>query len=659
MCGIAGIFNHNTSVDSRHVKTMCDILRHRGPDDEGFLAVNIAERTTLPLYGSQSQIKGELIDAFGGKANLFLGHRRLSIIDVTPAGHQPMCDKNGNVWIVFNGEIYNYVELKQDLIKKGYSFRTSTDTEVLLYSYIEWGMECLEKFNGMWAFVIYDKRKNVLWGSRDRFGVKPLYYYNKNGHFVFASEIKALVGLPFVEKKINEAVAFEYLVHNVNNPQQCFFEGIEELKPSEAFSVDLGNGDVKKWKYYHLVSNEQWAAYDEKSFSQINEKVRELVFNAVRLRLRSDVPVGSCLSGGMDSSAIVCIVNDYLKKESITSIGVRQKVFTACYAGESIDESKWAKIVVEATKTEWQRTFPETGAFLQDMDDLVYSQDVPFGSTSIYAQYRVMKLAHENGVKVLLDGQGGDELFTGYADYYSNFFIDLLKHGALRTLRNEFMHRQNSPVSALFFRMLLYSFGKRPAYDMLPPVLKYYYYLFVNPFTRYLGRDFVNRNKRNKPTLRNTALFSLNGMLEYTMTCNLSELLRYEDRNSMHFSIESRTPFADDIDLITYVFSLPGVYKIHNGWSKYLLRQSMAGLVPDEITVRTDKIGFSTPEYLWIADCKDELLSGMKSDGLDYFVDYGKFSNNWDQLVHGRKGAMGTTIWRYVNFALWKKRFGM
>ena len=657
MCGIAGIFNHNSSVDPRHIKTMCDILRHRGPDDEGFIALDLQEKIVHSLVGKDSAVSGQSIDKFNGSAQLYLGHRRLSIIDVSPAGHQPMCDKNENVWVVFNGEIYNYVELKQDLGKKGYSFRTSSDTEVLLYSYIEWGMECLEKFNGMWAFVIYDKRKNILWGSRDRFGVKPLYYYSKNGSFAFASEIKALAGLPFIDKRINEAVAFEYLVHGVNNPDQCHFAGLEELKPATAFSVDLAGGSVTTWTYYHLETNTKWEMFDDRKFLGINETARELIFNAVRLRLRSDVPVGSCLSGGMDSSAIVCIVNDYLKKENIKSIGEQQKVFTACYADVSIDESKWAKIVVDATKTKWYQTFPDTKTFLADMDDLIYSQDVPFGSTSIYAQYCVMKLARENGVKVLLDGQGGDELFTGYAHYYTNFFMDLLKHGELGTLRQELGHRHNSPVSALLHRILLHSFVKRPAYDLLPPAVKYYYYLFVNPITRYLGRDFVNRNKRNIPTSGSTALFSLNEMLVYMMNVNLPELLRYEDRNSMRFSIESRTPFADDKDLIAYTFSVPSIYKIHNGWNKYLLRRAVSGLVPEPIVKRTDKIGFNTPEYQWMVDLKDEILSAMKSDGLNHFLDYGKLSHDWDSLVHGQKKVGITILWRYINFALWKKRF--
>jgi asparagine synthase (glutamine-hydrolysing) len=659
MCGIAGIFSQTSLVSPQHIKSMCDILRHRGPDDEGYIGVDLQQNIVHSLVGKDSAVSGQSIEKFNASAQLYLGHRRLSIIDVSPAGHQPMADKDENVWIVFNGEIYNYVELKQELTKKGYSFRTSCDTEVLLYSYIEWGMDCLEKFNGMWAFVIYDKRKNIIWGARDRFGVKPLYYCSRNGYFVFASEAKAILGLPFVEKKINEAVALQYLEHGVSNPEQCHFEGLEELKPATAFSVGLAGGSVKTWTYYRLETNKKWEPFDEKKFEKINETVRQLTFDAVRIRLRSDVPVGSCLSGGMDSSAIVCIVNDYLKRENIASIGERQKVFTACYEDKGIDESKWAKIVVDATKTEWHRTFPDAATFLEDIDDLVYSQDVPFGSTSIYAQYKVMKIAREKGVKVLLDGQGGDELFTGYTGYYAAFFLELLNHGRLGTLRKEFGYRNNSPIGASFLRLLVFTLIKSRIYNLLPQFVKDRHYASVNPIIPYLGRDFAAKNKRKKAAIRDTNFHSVNDMLVYMMNINLPELLRYEDRNSMRFSIESRTPFADDINLISYTFSVPSMYKMHNGWNKFLLRRAVSGVVPEAIVRRTDKIGFGTPEYQWMVGLKQELLDAMKSDGLDYFLDYGKFSKDWDQLMSGQNAVMGTPIWRYVNFALWKKRFGL
>jgi asparagine synthase (glutamine-hydrolysing) len=659
MCGIAGIINHNGWVDPRNIKTMCDIMRHRGPDDEGFLAVDGREKLARPLVGSESVVDGQRIDAFEKKMPLYLGHRRLSILDVTSAAHQPMCDNDGNVWIVYNGEIYNYIELREELAKTGHTFRTTGDTEVLLHAYLEWGTQCLEKLNGMWAFVIYDMRTNVVWGSRDRFGVKPLYLYSKNGYFAFASEIKALLCLPFVERRINEAVAFGYLAHGICNPEECFFEGIDELKPSHAFSLDVSSGKITTWKYFDLQADAPWERFSQARMGDITQHIRELVYNAVCMRLRSDVPVGSCLSGGMDSSSIVCIINELLKKESIQSVGDRQKVFTACYPGKAIDESKWAQIVVDRTAAEWHRTVPDAETLLLDLDDVVYHQDVPFVSSSIYAQYRVMRLARENGIKVLLDGQGGDELFTGYPVYYGNYVSDLIRHCAVGLLAGEYSHRRNSSIAGQFPRLLLNGCIKHSLYSLFPGQLRRYYHRQAQLPTPYLADNFVVRNRQYRPDYTERAVSSLNDMLVFMITRNLPELLRYEDRNSMRFSIESRTPFADDIDLIKYTFSVPSVYKIHNGWNKYLLRQAVDGVVPNAIVARADKVGFETPEYFWLTELKDRLLPLMKSDGIDDFIEYKKMAQDWDSIVQSQQKTSSTVTWRYINFALWKKRFNV
>jgi asparagine synthase (glutamine-hydrolysing) len=637
---------------------MCDILRHRGPDDEGYLAVDVQDKRAYPLVGPDSAIAGQRIDAFDKKASLYLGHRRLSILDVSPAGHQPMCDRDGNVWIVFNGEIYNYIELKEELAKKGHTFRTSSDTEVLLCAYLEWGNDCLARLNGMWAFVIYDNRKNVLWGARDRFGVKPLYLYSKNGSFAFASEIKALVSLPFVPRRINAAAAYGYLAHGITNGPEGFFEGIQELRPAEAFSVDLQSGELTKRSYYRLQSSAAWERFDAKRCREHVHTVGELTRQAVRLRLRSDVPVGSCLSGGVDSSSIVCLVNQQLSRERIDSVGERQKVFTACYPGSPIDESRWAQMVADSTATQWHQTWPDAAGLLADLDDVVYHQDVPFGSSSIYAQYCVMRAARQGGVKVLLDGQGGDELFTGYTVYYANFLLDLIRHGALGALGQELRHRRNSPVAGDYLRLLARGCRRASVYRLLPPGIRDLLHWHAQRNAPYLAGPFAGRG-RSLPPRAAPGPLSLNDMLVHMMVHSLPELLRYEDRNSMRFSIESRTPFADDIDLISYTFSVPGVYKIHHGWNKYLLRQAMVGVVPQPILERTDKIGFNTPEYDWLCRLRRELPTAMWSPGIDEFLDWPKLSADWDGLVDRQEKQGITTLWRYVNFALWKKRFGM
>lgn len=657
MCGITGILNTKSAFDAASIVTMTSILRHRGPDDEGYVAIQNENRKVVPLVGDDSKIDGIHTRNYLSTANIYLGHRRLSIIDVSSAGHQPMTDATEDLWIVYNGEIYNYLELREELSSKGHTFHSKSDTEVLLNAYKEWGFDCLSKFNGMWAFAIYDRKKNILWGARDRFGVKPLYYYNKNEYFAFASEIKALVSLDFVKTGINQSAAFDYLVIGKNNPEECFFSNIEELKPSMAFSIDVTSGKLKKWKYFELQTTTKWEKFDQTKFDGINEKVKDLLFKAVRLRLRSDVAVGSCLSGGMDSSAIVGIVNEYLKKEDIASVGNKQKVITASYTGLSIDESKWAKIVVDATQAQWFQTFPDAHMLLTDLDDLIYYQDVPFGSTSIFAQYCVMREAQKSGIKVLLDGQGGDELFTGYTSYYGKYYGDFIKNGCFGSLWNEIKQKNNTPVNKLLLKIAVNSLLKIPTYNVLPLKLKGEYFRQSRPELKFLNKQFWNLNAQKLGKHQAGYPGSLNTMLVNMMQSNLPELLRYEDRNSMRFSIESRTPFADDKNLIEYVFSLPSVYKIHNGWNKYLLRTATQGVVPDSILKRTDKIGFNTPEYTWLNVIKTELFERMNSAGLEDYIDHKRIEKNWDSILSNQRKSGITSIWRMINFALWKKAF--
>ncbi|MBI5740661.1 MAG: asparagine synthase (glutamine-hydrolyzing) [Nitrospirae bacterium] len=659
MCGIAGIFSPDNFPGNPHIRRMADTLRHRGPDDEGYLAADLKAGSVHHLTGDDSKVEDAHIDSFRRPANLFLSHRRLSIIDPSPAGHQPMCNSDKTLWIVYNGEIYNYLELKAELKTAGYDFKTHSDTEVLLAAYEMWGKDCLNRFNGMWSFVIYDRRKNILFGARDRFGVKPFYYYKDRDYFVFASEIKALVSLPFIEKKINGNAVFDYLVLGLQeNEEEGFFRGVFELPPAFAFELDLSKNDFRKWRYYTLDYVDAWRSFDEAGFNEYSAGCRDLIFNAVRLRLRSDVPVGSCLSGGIDSSSIVCVINSLLEREKFEQVGERQKVFTASYDDKAIDESDWAKTVVDKTRTAWFQVFPKSSELMDDLEDLAYSQDIPFGTTSIYAQYRVMKLARENGVTVLLDGQGGDELFTGYTGYYAAFFFEMLRNLDVASFLREKEGLKNSPVTMKF---ILASLLKRSAKSVMPPVirekLKSAYHGMKNG-SKYLNDDFRQANK-DRPASSGDRPASLNAELHELMCrTNLKNLLRYEDRNSMRFSIESRTPFADDINLIEYLFRVPSVYKIHNGWSKYILRESMKGIIPDRTRLRKDKLGFSTPEHRWLNDNKDE-LSGYIGADLDGFIDTKQLCRDWDVILQNHTGFDATNIWKIINLGVWKKAFGL
>jgi asparagine synthase (glutamine-hydrolysing) len=564
-----------------------------------------------------------------------------------------MSNQQKSIWVVYNGEIYNYLELREELKGLGHSFRTNTDTEVLLTAYEEWQDECLTRFNGMWSFVVYDRTRNVLFGARDRFGVKPIYYYFDNRHFVFASEIKAFINLPFVRREINPKAVYDYLIFGLNeNEEEGFFKNIFELPPSYAFYYDLSQNTIRKWEYYSLSYTDHWEKFDRIRLAQYRVNVQQLISKAISIRLRSDVPIGTCLSGGVDSSTIVCFINRILETGKFDQIGENQKVFTASYDGQAIDESKWARIVVDRTKTLWYQTFPKPNEFIEDLEDLVYTQDIPFYSTSIYSQYRVMRLARENGIKVLLDGQGGDELFGGYLTYYGAFFAEMFKNFAIGEIIRELKSLKNSPTSAI---LLFSTLGKMIVKKLSPNPLMEFFLKWGKKENHYLNADFFRQHSYRLLMMRDMVTTSLNEMLhQHISKMSLKPLLRYEDRNSMRFSIEARTPFSDDVDLIEDVFKIPPAYKIYCGWSKYLLRAATAGVLPEEIRLRRDKIGFATPEYYWLNQARDRLKVYFTSD-LSDFLNVTKIRKDWDTLVRNQPSNQVTGLWRFINFAVWNK----
>ncbi len=611
MCGIAGIICHNSSSETlAQISRLTDTLRHRGPDDEGVLFFEgnqprIFGGSDTPPAVYQADFRYTPETPFNNfvpnGASIVLGHRRLSIVDLSPAGHQPMCNEDGTVWIVYNGEIYNFRELCAQLHTRGHRFVSHTDTEVIIHAYEEWGEECLQHFDGMWAFVIYDTKTQTLFAARDRFGVKPLYYHQSWEYVAFASEIKALLLLPFIKKEIGSTAVFDYLFLDIREPvDEGFFRGVSELPAAHALFYDVPDQRLTIRKYYHLAINDSWQPFHPQTSQQHVTTVKEYLFQAIGSRLQSDVPVGTCLSGGIDSSTIVCVINALLAQKPLPQIGEHQMVFTASYDTPGIDESRWAKLVVDNTNTSWFQTFPTAREFIEDLNDLAYTQDIPFGSTSGYAQYRVMRLAGETGVKVLLDGQAGDELFGGYALFYPSFFCEMLKTFSVTDLTRECSHISSAPIhhqQLLFSILVLLGRGLIPARLAVSERL-------VNPqiaFLRaYCNRDFWERHKQRIEEHKQHTHTSLNAKLQsYMAGPHLKSLLRYEDRNSMRFSLESRTPFADDIQLINTVFQIASAYKIHNGWSKYLLRKAMEGIVPQNILQRSDKIGFVTPEDSW------------------------------------------------------------
>jgi asparagine synthase (glutamine-hydrolysing) len=652
MCGIAGVVSLKQTISPDSISEMVKSIRHRGPDDEGFLAFNSNEKKVFSLISERSQVAGRNIYEFQCAVNAFLGHVRLSILDISPKGHQPFTDNDESVWLVFNGEIYNYIEIRQELISEGIAFCTQSDTEVVLKSYLKWGTHCVNRFNGMWSFVLYDKNRNILFGSRDRFGVKPFYYVKNSEYFCFASEIKAIVSSGLFDKKIESSSAFRYFVFgSTESGEKTFFKDILELQPSHSFILSLEDGTFNVFRYYHLDYSPQWETINTERYNEIVANVREKVTKAIRLRLRADVNIGTCLSGGIDSSSIVGIISELMNKQTFEQLGLKQKVFTASYKNFHLDETHWAKMVVEKTGADWHQTYPQGNELFEDLEDLVYLQDIPFGSTSIYAQYRVMKLASENGVKVMLDGQGGDELFAGYSYFYQFFFYEMFRKKKPGRFVTEINKLNNSAISkGQIYKFIFNELGRRT----MPDLLHQNFYKRTKPEFKYLNKDFIEDNMDTLLNIKSKNIDTLNHRLaENFVDLGLKSLLRYEDRNSMRFAIESRTPLADDIDLIDYMFSVPGSYKIVNGWSKSLFRDSMKGVLPDPIRLRTDKIGFATPESTWLFPYKRELKQYFTSNLREY-LNLEAIDKDWDVLF---SPSSSVKVWRLLNFAIWNNLY--
>jgi asparagine synthase (glutamine-hydrolysing) len=666
MCGIAGIVSYNADFKIKEsIIPMLNEIKHRGPDDEG--CVFISETNTTTTFGKDtpSEVRNSSlpyspsidINSFSESSNIVLGHRRLSILDLSEHAHQPLCNETENYWIVFNGEIYNYKKIRTELIEKGHQFTSNSDTEVVLKAFIEWGKDCLIKFNGMWSFVIYNKTTKKLFGARDRFGVKPFYFINNKTQFSFCSEIKGLLKIEGFEREINPNAVYDFLVSSkLEIDDETFFKNIFELKPAHQFELDTETGNLIIDKYYTLPYNKKWESINSEELPNVIADIKKKVINAVDIRLNADVKTGSCLSGGIDSSAIVTSINQLLKEKEINPIGNEQEVFTASYPNTAIDESKWAQIVVDKTKTNWNQTFPDAKSIEQQLTDLVYAQDIPFGSSTSFSQFKVMELIYNKGVKVSIDGQGADELFAGYPNHYASSIINGIQSFSFSSVLKNLKAKDGTfsnhsqilklPLQSLYIKCFPNSYFRK--LKTKQPELA-----FINPL-------LLSNNKNRLSLINDKFKANLNQLLHYQFTdCGLKQLLRTADRSSMHFSVETRMPFVDDNELVETVFSISGKSKIKNGKSKFLLREAMKDLLPQEIYNRTDKLGFSTPEKQWFAALKPFFKSILAEQKSDEFVDWENLNKNFDVIYDNALNTNISRLWRFIIFALWRKVYNV
>jgi asparagine synthase (glutamine-hydrolysing) len=645
VCGIAGVIAlDGTPVDRGHLVSLAEILAHRGPDDSGIFYA--------PAVG--------------------LMQRRLSIIDTSAAGHGPMPNEDHTVWITYNGEVYNYRELMPDLARRGHRFRSACDTEVVLHAYEEYGEQCVERFNGMFAFAIWDAHRGRLFCARDRCGVKPFYYAEAAGRFAFASEIKALFIFPWIRAEPNQARVMDYLVAGiVDHTDETFFTGIHSL--SAGATLTIGPDHRSSRTYWRLPTLEEGPLVGRPSARLRQRWAEELeahLLDSVRLRLRSDVTVGSCLSGGIDSSTLVSMVNRLLIpdqadertiNESWHRGGERQMTFSACFDDPAIDERRYMDTVVARTGVAARFTYPRGDELARQLASVVWHQDEPFLSTGILAQWEVMRLANANGVKVLLDGQGADELLCGYVGYIGPFLADLFTRGRFEDLSREltlfrmnYGGRYGSPER-------LMAQALRARHPWLRPDLTARLDSGIG-VPSWLGDEQTAWLARNQWAPPQGYAPNVRGYLPsmtdwFFARGSLPALLRYEDRNSMAFGVEARVPFLD-YRLVEFVFRQPNAFRMEDGLGKRTLRRVARRWTPREVWTRRDKLGFTTPEAAWLRGPARTEVERLMSDlppSFDRFVRPDAARAGFSTFLAG--GGDSAMIWRWVNLALWLRMF--
>lgn len=653
MCGISCIISSGGgSYALKYIVPMTDLVRHRGKDDEGYVFFKPSphSRKTLFPYSYGGNDTPDMVFQDSAiytpdrkvttnahvSATIAMGHRRLSVIDVSEKGHQPMCIDDERYWITYNGEIYNYVELRSFLESSGYTFISDSDTEVVLASYKMWGRSCLDHLYGMFAFVLFDKVAGDIMAARDRFGIKPLYYRVSNGFIAFASEIKQFSALPDWHPKVNMDRACDYLVSGlVDHTCETMFADVFQVPGGHYCWINVfveKNNVLGLVRWYDLPINKSGQPYDVANNSSI---LRSLFKKSVSEHLRSDVPVGSCLSGGLDSSSIVCVANGLLRDSGVKTM---QNTYTSCAHDKRFDERVYADAVFDARDIMPHYIYPEFDELFSKLDEIIWHQDEPFTSTSMFAQWKVFEAASAD-VKVMLDGQGADEYLAGYHYTIWLYFRHLLFRLQFRSLLRESKKVEEYGMAWTLksaIKQCIPKFGKSglPAYHCVDTT-------GAQQFSPRYPRDFNLYLK------------------EMVVRSSLPALLHWEDRNSMAHTVESRVPFLDH-KLVEFVMGLSPCLKIHNGEMKYIMRKAMRGIVPEVILQRRDKMGFVTPEESWLHDYtqilrKKLIVAAQNSNNI---INEQEAVRKFDDMVAGVI-PFDYSIWRLICFGTWMKKFGV
>ena len=575
MCGILAIIGKSLPVSTELANQALDTLAHRGPDDRGVWCVDGA----------------------------WLGHRRLSIIDTSHAGHQPMVDQETGVALTFNGEIYNYIELKKELEALGHVFHSHSDTEVLLRAYLAWGKQCVQRFNGDWAFLIWDPRTAITFFSRDRFAVKPLFYTQVRGVLSIASEPKALLQLYPELRKVNERTLFRFLKETaLYDGADSFYEGINVLLPAHSAEYKTDGDTLSIERYWDWPTDDQLSEDND-----IQEQFNALLDDAVRLRMRSDVQVGVTLSGGLDSTSVITSAEKQLEHDSL-----RMKAFTSIYEqkspGAEIDERHWAAIAAERCgQFDLQMVSAPENLWLETLSKITYQMDGPGYSPAVFPLWNIMEKSARQNVIVLLEGQGADELLAGYSDYAITDFIENFS----KQIRRLDFKSIKKDLSAYVGTFGLNFFLKRLLRKLSPFLreLNFYY----SGVLGVMRKDFIARAdiKAASTTQKENCISHLEKELRADFSAReLPGLLQYGDAISMANGVESRLPFLD-YRLVNFCSRLPGSWKIRNGETKYILRQYLRRNGQSKIADRKDKKGYPTPLASFLKTNNGEMLRDM------------------------------------------------
>jgi asparagine synthase (glutamine-hydrolysing) len=595
VCGIAGFRGERAPA---LLRDMTSTLRHRGPDDEG--------------YSEDDQLS--------------LGFRRLSIIDIA-GGHQPMHSADGSLSLVYNGEVYNYRELRAELLGLGHRFATDCDSEVILRAYEAWGVDAFPRLNGMWAFAIADRASGRLVLCRDHFGIKPLYYAQAGGRLLFASEIKALLRSPDLAPSVDDQSLYEYLAFGLHDHRpETFFAGIRRLPAAHYAVVDAGGVRLEPY----------WQPRLRRDGDTDPGRFAAAFRTSVARRLVADVPVGACLSGGLDSSTIVSLMSELLREEvpDAASLRGRVKTFSAVFDGDPIDESEYIAAAVKQSGADTDYIRPDSRTFVSDLGRLVWAQDEPFVSTGPYAQFTVMEEAARH-VTVVLDGQGGDELMAGYVPYQLVYLRQLLKERKFDTFAREAW----------------------AARDVLMPLIRSSRRDARRPFPGRRLLDTAWTARRQPPTDMRPADNLKARLLMDVTTYSLPALLRYEDRNSMAHSLESRVPWLDQ-ELVERILALPERAIIRDGWARILLREGMRGRLPEMIRLRRWKVGFTTPETRWLF-ARRAVFQGLFQSPAFQARPYWHGAQVAEAFRDAAQGRTSSSLflWRAINTELWLRTF--